>query len=132
MIEFKKRTNDCKKGFTLIELVVVMLALSILAAAGTAGYNGMVTHFTERTCIDSRTEAVQNVVSACLQGELLVDETAITEWLKAYPQKNQTNDSENWIIDVEKDNNTNKIDVKISCKRHTHEVVTRSVGSTLR
>ena len=121
--------KQSKKGFTLIELVVIMLALSILAAAGTASYNGMVLHFTERTCIDSRTEAAQSLVSACLQGELSVDVNAIETWLQNYPTKNQTNDSEHWEYDVQENNG--KIQVEIRCRRHTDETVTRTISKPL-
>lgn len=124
-----KWKKNSKKGFTLIELVVIMLALSILAAAGTAAYNGMILHFTERACIDSRTEAAQSVVSACLQGEISIEVESIKVWLANYPYKNQTKENEHWEYDVQESNG--KIEVKIRCTKHSNETITRIISKPL-
>ena len=63
-----KLRSRTRPGFTLVEMIVVIVMMSILAAAGLVGFGAMVSHFTRQSCIASRREAVQAYVSDWMQG----------------------------------------------------------------
>ncbi len=119
-----------KAGFTLIELIVSMVIMGVLAAAGTVVYNQMVVHFSQASCKDSRQQAVQAFVSDYLQGEISRNLSSFTgtdgserckQWLRDYRSRSQTNGDE-WTLTVEKVQGTEtSYRVRIACARHTDE-----------
>lgn len=118
-----------KRGFTLIEMVVVIAMMSILAAAGVAGYQNLVTHFTKASCVASREDALQALVSEYLQGELpsTLSQSQIDQWLNGrYKPANHTSDSAHWT-QLTLQEHGGMLTFRLGCTRHTHTEVERQV-----
>ncbi|GKI14508.1 hypothetical protein CE91St44_09930 [Oscillospiraceae bacterium] len=118
-----KLRSRTRPGFTLVEMIVVIVMMSILAAAGLIGFGAMVSHFREQACYASRREAAQEFVSEWLAGELGMNTAdpstiEINDWLKKYLAENQTEDGQNWRCRVRKIPGEESAEIWIWCERH--------------
>lgn len=123
-----------RRGFTLVELMVVIAIMAILAAAGATGVIHMVPAYQERACEEERTQAVRVFVSDWMETRNLPSsETELKAWLDSYLQKTQVNCSRasDWTIELhavgDPGNATGYI-VSFQCPVHDEEVVTASLG----
>lgn len=119
-----KLRSRTRPGFTLVEMIVVIVMMSILAAAGLVGFGAMVSHFTRQSCIASRREAVQAYVSDWMQGDLSEQELKMgfNDWLDDYIKENQTEHGDRWMIKVT-DHADGTYKVSITCRRHKGELL---------
>lgn len=127
-----KRFVGKKPGFTLIELVVVIVIMSILAGAGLVGLGGMVSSFSAQSCAAARQEAVRAYISDWMEGELQPGSTGAADWLKDYLAQNQAKDGGQWTITVTGAAGSGapgwQYTVTIACPRHSAEPVTAAFG----
>lgn len=88
------------KGFTLIEMMVVIVIMAVLAVAVGGGVAGLITNFKHTNCEAARKEAVQAYVSDWMSGEPLPADPA--DWLKNYLAENQVScgSAGQWTIAV--------------------------------
>ncbi|WP_418665818.1 prepilin-type N-terminal cleavage/methylation domain-containing protein [Allofournierella sp.] len=116
-----ERKAGAKPGFTLVEVIVVIVMMSILAAAGLVGFGGMVSHFNEQACMASRREAAQAFISEWLEGDL-PDALSLTfdgeGWLDGYAAENDVKDADNWGCRVYPAADRKTARILIWCNRH--------------
>lgn len=107
-----------KYGFTIIELVVVILIMCILAGVGLIGFGGLVDRFTGRTCNADRKQAAQSYISQWLQDDIVVDSANAQAWLTdVYSLQKEGYDKAKWAIQITEESDGNYT-VKITCSRH--------------
>lgn len=112
-----RRKSSGKPGFTLVEIIVVIVMMSILAAAGLVGFGAMVSHFRQQQCIASRREAAQEFISEWMEGDIPDPESYDwNAWLAAYRAGNQTEHSDKWSIKVAKADG--RYQITVSCSAH--------------
>ena len=122
-----KLRSRTRPGFTLVEMIVVIVMMSILAAAGLIGFGAMVSHFREQACYASRREAAQEFVSEWMEGDIPDPEHLDWDgWLTNYRAKNQTEHGDKWNVKVRRYGS--RYTVSVQCQSHIDEDVELEFG----
>lgn len=118
-----KRFCDKKRqGFTMVELVVAIVIMSILATIGAIGIGGMVREYSAQMCYAARQEAAQQFISDWLEGDISWSNSGPTNmknWFKNYQDTHDEKDISAWSISIKKDSTPGVHIATITCSQHS-------------
>ncbi|MEG1849959.1 MAG: prepilin-type N-terminal cleavage/methylation domain-containing protein [Oscillospiraceae bacterium] len=101
-----KKTRKSKKGFTLVELMVVVAILGVLVAVAIPVYNGMTEKAEMNTCRANIRTIESAIMQAEINGETLtaenVEEKLVPKYLKEWPKCPTTNNPYKITVDAQK------------------------------
>ena len=122
---FRKRMN--KKGFTLVELLIVIAVLGIIAGIAVPSMSGVTDSFKRRADVETATIAIKQIEVYSMMGEwadrttfAAVDEVTSTLYGEDLPQSQQTEsdmifkvvaNGSNWDVTVTSTDGSNTVTI---------------------
>lgn len=122
-----------RRGFTLVELMVVIAIMAILAVAGASGVVHMVPAYQTRACDEERAQAARVFVSDWMETRKLPgSESELKIWLDSYLAKTQVNCSHasQWEITLSSIGENMGYIITFKCPVHDDNTISSHIGQT--